>query len=847
MTQPRRTLRIALIAVAAVIVAAVGIGAIVIARIDPNTYKPEIAAAVKRATGRDLVLNGPITLKPSLWPTIQVSDAALSNPPGFSRPQMASLQSLELQLALIPLLSSHVQVDRLILIHPDILLETNAAGQPNWLFTPEASPTAQAGSPPSAQPPTSGSRTDVSLASVRIENGTIAYRDGRTGKLTTLGLPKLDVAATSPDAPMQLDADAQFNGTAFNLTGETGSLNRLQDQSAKTPWPVKLALAVGTAKISANGALTQPLQGKGYALDVNGTVPDASVLTALMQGYKLPPLHDVTFAAKLADNGGALPAISALTLHVGASNLDAQVPGLTLDHLDIAAAAADQPTKASAAGKLGDQPLSLAATTGALASLMPSAKPVPLPIDATAQAAGGTFTIKGTIANAQALSGANLVVTANIPDLAALSPLARRPLPAIKQITFQGTLTDTSTAGLRNGAALHGLALTSADGDLSGDAAIGLTPKINLTANLRSNRIDLDTIQAAMQQAPAPPPPAAAAAPPSPQPQRPKRGNRLFSDQPIPFDVLRTADADLTLAVAVVHGGGADYKAVNTHAVVSGGKLTVDPFAADLPGGHLSGTATVDATQAAPPVHVVLHAPGLALKTVLAAAHEPSYATGNLEVYADLRGAGATQHAIAASLDGSLGLAVPSGTIDNRLLGSLLGNVMNTLNALNLVGKGGSSELKCFGLRMDAVHGVATVRPLALSSSLLTMTGAGTVNLGDETLAMTLAPQARLAGTNVVIPVNVTGPIREPAIKVNQIGAAERNAGSVAGAVIGNATPLGIVGGLLGGDKLLGGNADICPAALAAARGQAIPAEAKSEPVMQTAPDPGAILRNLFK
>ena len=116
---------------------------------------------------------------------------------------------------------------------------------------------------------------------------------------------------------------------------------------------------------------------------------------------------------------------------------------------------------------------------------------------------------------------------------------------------------------------------------------------------------------------------------------------------------------------------------------------------------------------------------------------------------------------------------------------------MNTLNALNLVGKGGDSELKCFGLRMDASHGVATVKPLALSSSLLTMTGAGTINLGEETLALTLAPQARVAGTNVVIPVNVTGPIRDPGVKVNEIGAAERNAGSVAGAVIGNATPVG--------------------------------------------------------
>ncbi len=185
-------------------------------------------------------------------------------------------------------------------------------------------------------------------------------------------------------------------------------------------------------------------------------------------------------------------------------------------------------------------------------------------------------------------------------------------------------------------------------------------------------------------------------------PPRSKRSERLFSDQPIPFDLLRIADADLTLAIADLHSGGADYKAIDTHAVLKDGKLAIDPFAAQLPGGHLAGSASVDATQSRAAGPRGAARPGLALKTVLSAVHEPSVATGNLEVYADLRGAGDSPHAIAASLDGSLGLAMAGGTIDNRLLGSLLGKLMNTLNALNLVGKGGDSELRCFGLRMEA-------------------------------------------------------------------------------------------------------------------------------------------------
>jgi uncharacterized protein involved in outer membrane biogenesis len=709
-------------------------------------------------------------------------------------------------------------------------------------MTPEVSPSA----PGSTQTPvTSGKTTTaVSVESIRIQDGTVAYRDGATSKITTLGLPKLEAKAASPDSPLHVEADASYNATTFNLTADTGSLSRLQDPAATSPWPVKLVLTAAGAKLTADGALTQPLQGKGYDLAVSGTVPDASALAPLLQGFVPPPLHDVSFAAKLADTGGRFPAFSALTLHVGASDLGAQYPGMTLDKLDVAAATADQPLKADATGKLGGQPFGFAGTTGSLGTLLPGAKPAPFPVDVTFQAAGATISAKGTVADAQAMTGANIALTAAIPDLSALSPLARRPLPALKQVGFKATLAD-APGGFRHGAALHGLSLTSADGDISGDATVGLGTRNSLVAVLKSSRIDLDALQTAIDQMPATasPPPGAAPSPP------PKRSDRLFSDEPIPFDGLRSADADVKLDIAELRSGGAGYKAIGSHLVLKDGKLSVDPFAADMPGGHLAGNLSADATQAAPPVHVTLRAPGLALKTILAATHEPAFASGNLEIYADLHGAGVSPHAIVSSLDGSIGLAMAGGTIDNRLLGSLLGKVMDTLNAMNLVGKGGTSEVKCLGIRMDAQHGTGAFRALALSSSLLTMSGAGTVNLGEETLALQLRPLARVGGTEVVIPLAVSGPIRNPAVKVNEIAAAESNAGTVAGAVIGNATPLGIVGGLLGVNKALtGGTTDICPTVLAAARGQAVPESAPvAKPGAPGARDPGAALKNLFR
>ena len=57
---------------------------------------------------------------------------------------------------------------------------------------------------------------------------------------------------------------------------------------------------------------------------------------------------------------------------------------------------------------------------------------------------------------------------------------------------------------------------------------------------------------------------------------------------------------------------------------------------------------------------------------------------------------------------------------------------------------------------------------------------------------MTVRPQVRMGGTSLLVPMKLTGPIRSPVVAVDRLGAAESNAGTVAGAVIGGATPLGL-------------------------------------------------------
>ena len=145
------------------------------------------------------------------------------------------------------------------------------------------------------------------------------------------------------------------------------------------------------------------------------------------------------------------------------------------------------------------------------------------------------------------------------------------------------------------------------------------------------------------------------------------------------------------------------------------------------------------------------------------------------------------------------------------------------------------------------------MRSLVLASSLLTLDGSGSLNLGAETLDLHVRPQARVAGTGLVVPLRISGPFRSPSAAPDPTAAVTENAGTVAGAVLGNTTPLGLAAGALGGKQLFGGAAVDCGAALASARGTSGAAAAgrpAAQPAPQQQPKPpnvGGMLKQLFR
>ncbi|MBF0589355.1 MAG: AsmA family protein [Magnetococcales bacterium] len=111
----------------------VAVGAVALSSmVDPNDYKDQIVAQVKSHTGRDLRLEDDLSLSFFPWMGIEMGAMELGNAPGFGSEPFAKLNSLEVRVKLLPLLSRRMEVATLKLKGLTLNLAKDATGRSNW-------------------------------------------------------------------------------------------------------------------------------------------------------------------------------------------------------------------------------------------------------------------------------------------------------------------------------------------------------------------------------------------------------------------------------------------------------------------------------------------------------------------------------------------------------------------------------------------------------------------------------------------------------------------------------------------------------------------------------------------
>jgi len=184
--------------------------------VDPNDYKDRITAAVNQATGRTLTLEGDLSLK--VFPRIGIGlgAAQLSNAQGFGAEPFASIESAELRVGLLPLLSRRVEIDRAILTGLNLNLERNAAGVTNWDDLAREGPAPAAAAPEAAA--AEGGGVDISVDDVRIENAQVSWQDALAGQEWQLSDFNLAASNFDPGEPFPLEIGFHLEGAEIAVT-----------------------------------------------------------------------------------------------------------------------------------------------------------------------------------------------------------------------------------------------------------------------------------------------------------------------------------------------------------------------------------------------------------------------------------------------------------------------------------------------------------------------------------------------------------------------------------------------------------------------------------------------------
>jgi uncharacterized protein involved in outer membrane biogenesis len=288
--------------------------------LDWERFKPEITEEIEAQTGRELWIDGEISVSILPSPKITITDARLANLPGASVADMARIKSIDLALALGPLISGDIEITSLDLVEPIIELERLADGRSNWQFDARPPETGDAAGASDASGLDDSGGRSVQIDSIAISGGTLIYRDAASQKVQRVEQIEANLSARSLDGPFRGEGELVIGDSSVEFRMVTRAIDA--DRSMPATLEVGLSDDLGSAVFegTVSGLDSTP------ALDGNirANAPDlGALMTALAidvgLGSSAEHLNEA-FSAKGAVSGNAEAVdLSALQIRLGES------------------------------------------------------------------------------------------------------------------------------------------------------------------------------------------------------------------------------------------------------------------------------------------------------------------------------------------------------------------------------------------------------------------------------------------------------------------------------------------------------------------------------------------------
>ncbi len=463
--------------------------------------------------------------------------------------------------------------------------------------------------------------------------------------------------------------------------------------------------------------------------------------------------------------------------------------------------ASSQGVELEARGRWRDEPADIALTVRGLAGAVGASPDAASGIDGKARIVIGRARIEfdGRLDDPLGARGIDGRVEASGPSLAAIGEPFGLTLPATPPFALRGRLVrDAEQWRAEVDAARVGSSRLR--GAFRYDAS-GEVPR--LTGTLGGARLAIADLAPAVGAPETPPNDGAP--------------DRVLPAREFDLPSLRAMDADVQVAIDEFELNTpvlAALEPLKAHVRLERGVLTLSDIDARTAGGAVGGRTVLDATKEPPAWQADLRLSDVDLAGWLRAARKEtstvdardppaklarerrearqggaparSYVTGVLQAQLQLAGRGRSTAAILGSLDGRVRAAVRDGSLSNLAL-EVVG--LDLAQALGVMARGDESlPLRCAVVAARARDGELKAEAAVFDTSDTTVTFDGTVDLGDERLALRAVALPRdFSVFTLRTPVRVGGTLAEPRVELDKAPLARR---VIAGLALGLINPL---------------------------------------------------------
>lgn len=253
---------LAIVVAGAVVLVAIAAG-ILMALLDEDTLKAELAKAAHQSTGGELLIDGALGL--SLFPQLGVSVEQLRFTPRDEEQALASIGTLKLGVDFMPLFSGQINVGEITLIGLRLNLARGADGVGNWenLGASEATPAATEAPEDEGTSAGEASAMTLAISELKIADTEINYTDLASGESYRLSDFQLEsqgvnlsggsfpasirfkVNTSAPQLELAVKLDTQLSGDMqaqiLELQSTAATINIVGDATSNIPLTTKLA------------------------------------------------------------------------------------------------------------------------------------------------------------------------------------------------------------------------------------------------------------------------------------------------------------------------------------------------------------------------------------------------------------------------------------------------------------------------------------------------------------------------------------------------------------------------------------------------------------------------------